>query len=51
MSTQTETRSDTPQAQGSAGEGVGTFGLIHLDACCGAAGAAVLAVILVEWLT
>jgi hypothetical protein len=51
MSTQPETRPDTAQAQGSAGEGLGTFGLIHLVACCGAAGAAVLAVILIQWLT
>jgi hypothetical protein len=50
MSTQTETRPDTAQAQG-AGDGLEGFGLIHLVACCGAAGAAVLAVILIEWLT
>ena len=50
MSTQTETRPDKAQAQ-TDGEGLGGFGLIHLAACCGAAGAAVLAVILIEWLT
>ena len=50
MSTQTETRPEKSQAK-TAGEGLGGFGLIHLAACCGAAGAAVLAVILIEWLT
>jgi hypothetical protein len=33
------------------GEGIGTFGPIHLAACCGAAVLAVLAVILIDWLT
>jgi hypothetical protein len=28
-----------------------SFGLMHLVACCGAGAAAVLAVILIEWLT
>jgi len=51
MSTQTETRPEMAQAQGSAAEGLGSVGLIHVVACCGAAGAAVLAVILIEWLT
>ena len=51
MSTQTETRPVTGQSHERRGEGLGGFGLIHLAACCGAAGAAVLAVILIEWLT
>jgi hypothetical protein len=51
MSTQTETRPETAQAEERLGEGPGSFGLIHLAACCGAGAAAVLAVILIEWLT
>lgn len=40
---------ESAQAEERPGEGDGSFGLVHLAACCGAAGAAVLAVILIEW--
>jgi hypothetical protein len=49
--TQTETRPEPAQAEERRGEGDGSFGLIHLAACLGAGGAAILAVNLIEWLT
>jgi hypothetical protein len=49
--TETETRPQPAQVEERRGEGLVSLGLIHLVACCAGAGAAVLAVILVEWLT
>ena len=49
--TATETRPQPTQVEEHRGEGFGSLGLIHLAACCAGAGTAVLAVILVEWLT
>jgi hypothetical protein len=48
--TGTETRPESAQAEDRRGEGLGNFGLIHLAACVGVGGAAVLAVNLIEWL-
>jgi hypothetical protein len=50
MNPQTETRLEAEQAK-DPGEGLGSFGLAHLAACCVGGGAAVLAIILVEWLS
>ena len=51
MSTQTETRPTAGQSDERPSEDLGRFGLKHLAACCIGGGAAVLAVILIEWLT
>jgi hypothetical protein len=52
MSTQTETRPPvTGQSHERRSEGLEGFGLIHLAACCLGAGAALLTVILIQWLT
>ena len=52
MSTRSETeaRPELSQVQEDPSEGFGSFGLIHLAACCGGDGAAVLAVVVIEWL-
>jgi hypothetical protein len=52
MNTRTEadTRGEST-AVGDQTDTLASFGLIHLAACCGAGAAAVLAVILIEWLT
>jgi hypothetical protein len=50
----THTEADVSQespAIGDQGDTLASFGLIHLAACCGAGAAAVLAVILIEWLS
>jgi hypothetical protein len=49
--TDTETRPAAAQPEARRGEGLGSFGLIHLAACLGAGMAALLAVNLIEWLT
>jgi hypothetical protein len=49
--TETEARPQPAQVEERRGEGPGSFGLAHLVACCVGGGAAVLAVILIEWLT
>jgi hypothetical protein len=48
--TEAETREEST-AVGNPGDTLASFGLIHLAACCGAGAAAVLALILIEWLT
>jgi hypothetical protein len=48
--TETETRPGSTQAEERRGKGDQSFGLIHLAACLGAGGAAILAVNLLEWL-
>ena len=48
--TETETRPQPAKVEERRGEGLGSFGLIHLVACCGGAGVAVLAIFLIEWL-
>jgi hypothetical protein len=48
--TETETRPESTQAEERRGEGDGNLGLIHLAACLGAGGAAILAINLIEWL-
>lgn len=50
MSTETETRPEPTPAEEPRADGLGNFGLIHLAACLGAAGAVVLAINLIEWL-
>ena len=49
--TETETRPESAQPEARRGEGLGSFGLIHLAACLGAGMTALLAVTLIEWLT
>jgi hypothetical protein len=48
--TEADTR-DQSTPVGDQSDALASFGLIHLAACCGAGAAAVLAVILIEWLT
>jgi hypothetical protein len=48
--TETDTREEST-AIGDQSDTLASFGLIHLAACCGAGAAAVLAVILIEWLS
>jgi hypothetical protein len=52
MNTRTEADlKEESLAVGDQSDAPASFGLIHLVACCGAGAAAVLAVILIEWLT
>jgi hypothetical protein len=50
MRTEPETRPEMLQVRDDTGEDFGSSGLIHLAACCGDAGAAALAVVVIEWL-
>ena len=51
MSTQTDTSPRTGQPHEHPGEDPRGFGLVHFVACCLGGGAALIAVILIQWLT
>ena len=51
MSTQTDTRPRTGASHERPSEDARGFGLVHLVACCVGGGVALVAVILIQWLT